>query len=51
MKYKVTFNGFAYVEADTEEEATEKVLDDIEVIYSETQADSVIEVADFEVEI
>lgn len=49
MKYKVNFSGFAYVEADSEEEAREKVLYEDEAIYSETQVDNIEEVDEFEV--
>lgn len=49
MKYKVNFSGFAYVEADSEEEAEEKVLYEDDAIYSETQADNIEEVDEFEV--
>ena len=43
MKYKVNFSGFAYVEADSEEEAREKVLYEDDAIYSETQVDNIEE--------
>lgn len=49
MKYKVNFSGFAYVEADSEEEAREKVLYEDDAIYSETQVDNIEEVDEFEV--
>ena len=49
MKYKVNFSGFAYVEADSEEEAREKVLYENDAIYSETQVDNIEEVDEFEV--
>lgn len=50
VKYKVSYSGFVYVEADTAEEAKEKVFDEVEEIYSEKQIDSVIEVDEFVVE-
>nr|DAW72676.1 MAG TPA: protein of Unknown Function (DUF1543) [Caudoviricetes sp.] len=50
MKYKVFYSGFVYVEADTADEAKEKVLEEVEEIYSEKQIDSVIEVDEFVVE-
>lgn len=50
MKYKVSYSGFVYVEADTVEEAEEKALDEIEEVYSEKQIDSAIEVDEFVVE-
>ena len=49
MKYKVNFSGFAYAEADSEEEAREKVLYEDDAIYSETQVDNIEEVDEFEV--
>lgn len=49
MKYKVNFSGFAYVEADSKEEAREKVLYEDDAIYSETQVDNIEEVDEFEV--
>lgn len=49
MKYKVFYTGFAYVEADSEEEAKEKVLDEDDAIYFETQVDNIEEVDEFEV--
>lgn len=49
MKYKVNFSGFAYVEADSEEEAREKILYEDDAIYSETQVDNIEEVDEFEV--
>ena len=49
MKYKVFYTGFAYVEADSEEEAREKVLYEDDAIYSETQVTVIEEVNEFEV--
>ena len=51
MKYKVNFSGFAYVEADSKEEAKEKVLYEDDAIYSETQVDNIEEIEEFEVKI
>ncbi len=48
MKYKVNFHGFAYVEAEDEEEAKEKVDDGI-CVYSEIEYKTE-EVEDFVVE-
>jgi hypothetical protein len=45
-KYKVTFSGFCYVEADSEDEAKEKA-DDGEYAFSEYGFDSVEEVDEF----
>lgn len=50
-KYKVSYSGFVYVEADTAEEAKEKVLEELEEIYSEKQVNAVIEVDEFDVEL
>ena len=44
-KYKVYYSGFAYVEADNEEEATEIYKDDF--IYVENYVDVVEEVDEF----
>lgn len=49
MKYKVYFNGFAYVEADSEEEAIEKYNEGDE-IYKEEDEPTAEEVDDFAVE-
>lgn len=51
MKYKIYYSGFAYVEADSEEEAREKVLYEDDAIYSETQVDNIEEIEEFEVEL
>lgn len=48
MKYKVNFYGFAYVEAEDEEEAKEKVDDGI-CAYSEIEYETE-EVEDFVIE-
>lgn len=45
-KYKVAFSGFAYVEADDEEEAKELFQND-EADYMETEIDSAEEVDEF----
>lgn len=49
-KYKISFSGFAYVEADTEEEALELFDDDLD-IFREQRIDSVTEVDEFVVEV
>ena len=49
MKYKVNFSGFAYVEADSEDEAIDLYID--LPVYSEQTVTSVEEVDDFVVEI
>ena len=46
-KYKVSFSGFAYLVAESPEEAEELFNDDGAVIYSECQPDSVEEVDEF----
>ena len=47
MKYKVSFSGFAYVEADSDEDAREAVLYEDDAIYKETECTSVEEVDEF----
>ena len=49
-KYKISFSGFAYVEADTEEDALELFDDDLD-IFREQRIDSVTEVDEFMVEV
>lgn len=49
MKYKVSYTGFVYVEADSEDEAKEKALYENDAIYSETQVDNIEEIDEFEV--
>ena len=49
-KYKISFSGFAYVEADTEEDAIEMFDDDLD-IFREQRIDSVTEVDEFVVEV
>lgn len=49
-KYKISFSGFAYVEADTEEDALELFDDDLD-IFREQRIDSVTEVDEFVVEV
>lgn len=46
-KFKIKYSGFAYVEADTEEEALE-MYDDDDTYYSEQEVDWVEEVDSFE---
>lgn len=48
MKYKVTFSGFAYVEANSEKEAIESYQDDCNY-YREEQVDLVETVDEFEI--
>ena len=47
MKYKVSFSGFAYVEADSPEEAEEKAMYEDDAVYEEKK--SVEEVDEFAV--
>lgn len=49
-KYKVVYSGFAYVEADNEEDALELFDDDLD-IFREQCIDSVTEVDEFVVEV
>lgn len=49
-KYKISFSGFAYVEADNEEDALELFDDDLD-IFREQRIDSVTEVDEFVVEV
>lgn len=51
MKYKVSFTGWAYVEADSEEEAREKVMYEDDAIYKEEECTSVEEMDDFVVDL
>ena len=50
-KYKVYYSGFAYVEADSADEAEEVYYDGYDVDYEEKQIDSVEEVDEFLVHI
>lgn len=50
-KYKVYFSGFAYVEADSAEEAEENFWDDPSGCYQECEVDEIKEVDEFLVEI
>ena len=49
MKYKVSFSGFAYIEADSLEEAEEKVMYEDDAIYEEKKCESVEKVDEFAV--
>lgn len=44
MKYKVSFHGFHYVEANSLDEAEEKAIYENEAFYTETQVDDVEEI-------
>lgn len=46
-KYKIYFSGFAFIEADSEEEAEEIFWDDPSGDYQECEVDSVEEVDEF----
>ena len=47
MKYKVSYSGWAYVEAESEEEAEEKAMYEDDAIYEEKECISVDEVDEF----
>lgn len=49
-RFKVCYSGYAYVEADSKDEAEQNFWDDMEV-YKETSVDVIVEVEDFEVEV
>lgn len=49
MKYKVSFSGFAYIEADSPEEAEEKAMYEDDAIYEEKKCESIEEVDEFSV--
>ena len=49
MKYRVSYSGWAYVEADSPEEAEEKVMYEDDAIYDEKECVSVEEVDEFAV--
>ena len=49
MKYKVSFSGSAYVEADSPEEAEEKAMYEDDAVYEEKKCESVEEVDEFAV--
>ena len=50
MKYKVSYSGFAYVEADDEDEA-QMVYEDGDTLYEEVWIESIEEVDEFTVDI
>ena len=49
MKYKVSYTGFYYVEADSPEEAEERAVYEDDAIYSEQTVVSIEEVDEFAV--
>ena len=49
MKYKVSFSGFHYVEADSPEEAEEMAMYEDDAIYTEQKVESVEEIDEFSV--
>lgn len=49
-KYKVSYTGFAYINAESKEEAEEK-FDDDDCVFGELNVESVEEVADFRVRV
>jgi hypothetical protein len=50
MKYKVSYSGFAYVEANDEDEA-QMAYEDDDVIYAEQMIEEIEEVDEFTVDI
>ena len=51
LKYKVSFSGFAYVEADFPEEAEEKAMYEDDAVYEGKKCESVEEVDEFVVKL
>ena len=49
-KYKLTFSGFAYIEAEDKEEAEDK-FDDEDFVFSQYGIDEIAEVDEFTVEV
>lgn len=49
VKYKVSYSGWAYVEAESEEEAEEKAMYEDDAIYEEKKCESIEEVDEFAV--
>ena len=47
-KYKVTYSGFSYVEADSEEDAINMAQDGV-IVYEETEWEQAEEVDEFEI--
>lgn len=47
MKYKVSYSGFYYVEADSPEEAAEKAVYEDDAVYNEVSVESIEEVDQF----
>lgn len=47
MKYKVNFSGFAYIEADNEDEAAENY--DYDEVYREEKIENIEEVDEFNI--
>lgn len=47
MKYKVSYSGFYYVEADSPEEAEEKAVYEDAAIYNEVSVEKIEEVDEF----
>ena len=47
MKYKVSYTGFHYVEADSPEEAEEKAMYEDDAIYEEKKCKSIEEIDEF----
>ena len=49
MRYKVSYSGFYYVEADSPEEAAEKAVYEDAAIYNEVSVEKIEEVDEFSV--
>ena len=49
-KWRINYEGFAFIEADTMEEARE-MFENGETVYEETEQDEPIEIGEFEIEI
>ena len=49
MKYKVSFSGWSYVEAESPEEAEEKAMYEDDAVYEEKECESIEEVDEFTV--
>lgn len=47
LKYKVSYRGFAYVEAESPEDAEEKAMYEDDAVYEEKECESIEEVDEF----
>lgn len=46
-KYKIYYSGFAFVEADSEEEAKEVYWDEYDIVYEDRHLDEIEEIDEF----